>query len=116
MTDQDLTEGHVAQGQLAMGRATALAPIYRSMSAASLPSPPLPASFWGRLRHHPQPVRFAAGRALWWLALGPLAAVPHPLSGARPVRRKYVDVFIGWRDRLSERIAGLAESLWERRS
>ncbi len=73
-------------------------------------------SFWGRLRHHPQPVRFAAGRALWWLALGPLAAVPYPLSGARPVRRKYVDVFIGWRDRLSQRLAGLAESLWERRS
>lgn len=39
MTDQDLTEGHVAQGQLAMGRATALAPIYRRWVQRSFPPP-----------------------------------------------------------------------------
>lgn len=79
---------------------------------------PLPSSFWGRLRRHPQPLRFVAGRALWWVVRGPLAAIPWPLSGARPEYRGVgcFPTFVGWRDRLSQRIVGVAESLWERPS
>lgn len=79
---------------------------------------PLPSSFWGRLRRHPQPLRFVAGRALWWVVRGPLAAIPWPLSGARPWHRRArcLPTFEGWRDRLSQRIVGVAESLWERPS
>jgi hypothetical protein len=53
-----------------------------------------------------------------WAVRGPLAAIPWPLSGARPEYRGVgcFPTFVGWRDRLSQRIVGVAESLWERPS